>query len=103
MKKETLAPIFVPYLRFLQAMQKVRITPKDFLSGLILPIHCKEKKFWHSAQQDASWESQSLPIGNGSIGANILGSVEAERITFNEKTLWRGGPIQPKEQITIGM
>ena len=30
MKKETLAPIFVPYLRFLQAMQKVRITPKDF-------------------------------------------------------------------------
>ncbi len=41
---------------------------------------------------DHDWESQSLPIGNGSIGANILGSVEAERITFNEKTLWRGGP-----------
>ncbi len=41
---------------------------------------------------DPDWESQSLPIGNGSIGANILGSVEAERITFNEKTLWRGGP-----------
>ncbi|MBO5079304.1 MAG: glycoside hydrolase N-terminal domain-containing protein [Bacteroidaceae bacterium] len=41
---------------------------------------------------DAGWESQSLPIGNGSLGANIMGSVEAERITFNEKTLWRGGP-----------
>ena len=41
---------------------------------------------------DQEWESQSLPIGNGSIGANIMGSVEAERITFNEKTLWRGGP-----------
>ncbi len=41
---------------------------------------------------DQEWESKSLPIGNGSIGANILGSVEAERITFNEKTLWRGGP-----------
>ena len=41
---------------------------------------------------DANWESQSLPIGNGSIGANIMGSIEAERITFNEKTLWRGGP-----------
>ena len=39
---------------------------------------------------DADWESQSLPIGNGSLGANIMGSVEAERITFNEKTLWRG-------------
>ena len=42
--------------------------------------------------QDQEWESQSLPIGNGSIGANIMGSLEAERITFNEKTLWRGGP-----------
>ena len=41
---------------------------------------------------DAEWESQSLPLGNGSLGANIMGSVEAERITFNEKNLWRGGP-----------
>ncbi|WP_125041513.1 glycosyl hydrolase family 95 catalytic domain-containing protein [Bacteroides faecalis] len=46
--------------------------------------------------QDTNWESKSLPIGNGSIGANILGSVEAERITFNEKTLWRGGPNTSK-------
>ena len=41
---------------------------------------------------DSDWESQSLPLGNGSLGANIMGSIEAERITFNEKTLWRGGP-----------
>ena len=41
---------------------------------------------------DQEWESMSLPIGNGSIGANIMGSLEAERITLNEKTLWRGGP-----------
>ena len=41
---------------------------------------------------DQEWESKSLPIGNGSIGANIMGSLEAERITLNEKTLWRGGP-----------
>ena len=41
---------------------------------------------------DQEWESKSLPIGNGSIGANIMGSLETERITFNEKTLWRGGP-----------
>ena len=45
---------------------------------------------------DKEWESQSLPIGNGNIAANILGSVEAERITFNEKTLWRGGPNTSK-------
>lgn len=41
---------------------------------------------------DTEWEQKSLPLGNGNIGANILGSVEAERFTFNEKTLWRGGP-----------
>ena len=45
---------------------------------------------------DSDWESQSLPIGNGSLGANVMGSVEAERITFNEKTLWRGGPNTSK-------
>lgn len=45
---------------------------------------------------DREWESCSLPIGNGSIGANIMGSVKTERITFNEKTLWRGGPNTAK-------
>lgn len=45
---------------------------------------------------DQDWETQSIPVGNGSLGANILGSVEAERITFNEKTLWRGGPNTAK-------
>ena len=44
------------------------------------------------ANLDREWESRSLPIGNGSLGPNILGSVAAERITLNEKTLWRGGP-----------
>lgn len=41
---------------------------------------------------DREWENLSLPIGNGSLGANILGSVAIERITLNEKSLWRGGP-----------
>ena len=41
---------------------------------------------------NATWESQTLPIGNGSIGANIAGAIARERITFNEKTLWMGGP-----------
>lgn len=41
---------------------------------------------------DKAWESRSLPIGNGSLGANIMGSVSTERITLNEKTLWKGGP-----------
>ena len=41
---------------------------------------------------DWEWEHVSLPLGNGSIGSNIFGSVSTERFTFNEKTLWTGGP-----------
>ncbi|WBB61857.1 glycoside hydrolase family 95 protein [Streptomyces sp. WMMC500] len=38
------------------------------------------------------WEQRSLPIGNGAMGASVFGGVEAERLQFNEKTLWTGGP-----------
>ena len=38
------------------------------------------------------WEKQALPIGNGEIGSKVFGLVGEERIQFNEKTLWSGGP-----------
>ena len=38
------------------------------------------------------WENEALPIGNGYMGGMIFGSVESERIQYNEKTLWSGGP-----------
>ena len=41
---------------------------------------------------DNEWESKSLPIGNGSLGANVMGSISRERLTLNEKSLWTGGP-----------
>ena len=39
------------------------------------------------------WEEEALPIGNGSLGAKIFGLIGAERIQFNEKSLWSGGPL----------
>ena len=39
------------------------------------------------------WEEESLPIGNGSLGAKIFGLIGTERIQFNEKSLWSGGPL----------
>lgn len=45
---------------------------------------------------DPEWEYRSLPLGNGSIGCNVMGSVATERYTLNEKTLWRGGPNTAK-------
>ena len=41
---------------------------------------------------DPEWESCSLPVGNGSLGANVLGVISRERLTLNEKSLWTGGP-----------
>ena len=38
------------------------------------------------------WESQALPIGNGTLGAMVFGRIGSETIQFNEKTLWTGGP-----------
>ncbi len=61
-------------------------TPND-LSG---------RACWKTGKKDDSWESSSLPVGNGSIGGNVMGSVDVERITLNEKTLWRGGPNTSK-------
>lgn len=38
------------------------------------------------------WETQTLPIGNGHVGAGIFGGTGTETLTLNEKTLWTGGP-----------
>lgn len=41
---------------------------------------------------DSDWETRSLPIGNGNIGANVFGNIATEYLTLNEKSLWLGGP-----------
>ena len=73
----------------------------DYTQGLAIwfdtPNNLDGQAIWLRASgsgynPDKAWESRSLPIGNGSLGANIMGSVAAERITLNEKTLWKGGP-----------
>nr|WP_302421990.1 glycoside hydrolase N-terminal domain-containing protein [Bacteroides intestinalis] len=90
---------FVSALFLLSTVQAVET---DYRQGLSIwfdtPNSLTGQAVWlrsngnRGANLDREWESRSLPIGNGSLGANILGSVAAERITLNEKTLWRGGP-----------
>ncbi|MFI1361051.1 glycosyl hydrolase family 95 catalytic domain-containing protein [Streptomyces sp. NPDC020898] len=36
------------------------------------------------------WQSQALPIGNGRLGAMLFADPYAERIQFNEQSLWGG-------------
>ena len=106
MKKNYL--LFISLLFFLSA---THAADTDYTQGLSIwfdtPVTLQGRAIWNNGSPyrlkgetaqnpDVEWESQSLPIGNGNIGANIMGSVEAERITFNEKTLWCGGPNTAK-------
>ncbi|WP_082461949.1 glycoside hydrolase N-terminal domain-containing protein [Agromyces sp. Leaf222] len=45
-----------------------------------------------TGDQQRNWEQRALPIGNGALGAVVYGGVTDERIQFNEKSLWSGGP-----------
>ena len=39
-----------------------------------------------------AWMEYALPIGNGQLGACLMGGVKQDEIQFNEKTLWEGTP-----------
>lgn len=38
------------------------------------------------------WMTHALPIGNGELGAMLMGEIIEDRIQFNEKTVWTGNP-----------
>ncbi|WP_368908452.1 glycoside hydrolase family 95 protein, partial [Bacillus wiedmannii] len=56
----------------------------------------KKLSLWYN-QPAKDWEKQALPIGNGYMGGMVFGGVQQERIQFNEKTLWTGGPSSTSE------
>lgn len=75
------------------SMQAQTINPSQGLNiWFDTPTTLNGRTSWYNSTNDKEWESRSLPIGNGSMGGSILGSIAAERITLNEKSLWRGGP-----------
>ena len=41
------------------------------------------------------WDNAS-PVGNGSMGAMIHGTVGTEKLTLNEETIWDGGPVDTR-------
>ena len=47
-----------------------------------------EMKLWYR-QPAGAWE-ETLPIGNGRLGAMIFGGVEEEKLGLNEDSLWSG-------------
>jgi len=49
-----------------------------------------------AADKRETWAEYSLPIGNGFIAGTVFGEVSRERVVFNDKTLWRGGPAKSR-------
>lgn len=45
-----------------------------------------------SFNKEASHFTESLPLGNGRLGAMVFGNPRKERIALNEISLWSGGP-----------
>ena len=45
----------------------------------------------HAYSYDEDWEKWSYPIGNGTLGANVFGRTDVERIQITEKTFANEG------------
>ncbi len=50
-------------------------------------------ELWY--RQAAKEWTEALPVGNGRLGAMVMGGTEEERIQLNEETLWTGAPYDP--------
>ncbi|WP_311777795.1 glycosyl hydrolase family 95 catalytic domain-containing protein [Trueperella abortisuis] len=55
--------------------------------------------YLQSGGKDDRWQRTTLPIGNGKVGGTVWGEVGSERITFNEETLWTGGPAKGRTYV----
>lgn len=57
----------------------------------------KNNILWYKNPADfKKWEEQALVIGNGYMGASFFGGITQEKIVFNEKTFWSGGPSEQR-------
>ena len=52
-------------------------------------------KLWYS--QPAQYFEESLPIGNGKLGALVYGGTEVDSLYLNDITLWTGQPVNRQE------
>ena len=48
-------------------------------------------RLWYT-KPATDWQTESLAIGNGYMGALVFGGIANDRIHINEKSVWNGGP-----------
>ena len=47
------------------------------------------------------WESKTLPLGNGRVGATVYGGVHLDCVVLNEVSLWSGGQNTGLHQVRL--
>ena len=57
---------------------------------------------YQTSAEDNNWQQHTLPIGNSYMGANVYGEIARERLTFNQKTMWNGGPSSKRPNYNGG-
>lgn len=61
----------------------------DYTKGLSIwfdtPNNLDGRASWYSPATDKAWENNSLPIGNGSLGGNVMGSIGGRTNHFKRK------------------
>ncbi|MGO5443419.1 glycosyl hydrolase family 95 catalytic domain-containing protein [Faecalimonas sp. LCP19S3_D12] len=108
--------------KFLAGMCAVLVMPTGTVQNVlakqpeqVLPVSeekamNQELKLWYNSpanintaeSSSGEWMQQSLPLGNGNLGNLIFGGIAKERIHFNEKTLWTGGPSPKRPDYQFG-
>lgn len=97
MKKHTLFFVFlVMTANYCWAQESFHYTKGEKPDG----IH--SMSLWYNTPVSASnaedtWMEYALPLGNGQLGATILGEPDEDVLQFNEKTLWAGYPDNGSE------
>ena len=80
-------PFPLKNMQTVETLKGLRVGMHIFLSDL------KKRKQTNYTIPARVWE-ESLPLGNGSLGAMIFGNPTSERIALNHDTLWSGHPCQ---------
>ena len=70
---------------------------KALLASFLLLLFCsnisaQSAVLWY--KQPAKVWTESLPLGNGRLGAMVFGGINQELIQLNESSLWSGGPVK---------
>ena len=66
-----------------------------FFSILILLMTCEESPLIIKFDSPAEMWEETLPLGNGRLGAMPDGGILKEKIILNEETMWKGSEWDP--------